>query len=644
MQTKVLAFVGRAGAGKDTAAGHVMEFFKERPGLKVEVRPLSFAAPLKEALAALFGVPPQAFEDRAHKELRLHPWDRSPRELCQWLGTNLREQFSESFLVERLEVEIEKERETLDENQTLLVVVTDTRYPNEAQRLAGAHDAKLVLLDADQRLQRGPNDAMHSSESGVYEHACKRTPSECIICTDPGPVRVDWCKNSCIFTLCLNCLVDACHVEGDALLLSDIALPCVYCRKDLPVGPHLPRLLATRKQFARCLRHRSRKALQAILVKQANGRVGIAHLCEEMDRDGVHRAYDVGEAGGEADASEDDDEVIAPLALRRTRLYLHPHPAQFMQVIRQIADEADAAVLRIATLECENCRIAKNQYVHDTRTDTLICTLCGVIVRNFFCGILHRARPALPQQAWYSTSRGSGTMTTNAPNHRQSGPHRRPKLRTAPPSIPAHHAAHVDTHAEHRGPSPDQRLMDRVFPDDVRERRLFTRLRRFVDATDSSERVYNRVSTIIRNSPHVFTCRGSQAMVAAAIVVVRNELGHPVTLSEIEAATGVKKLSKQVAKFCALTDISQRSIAATNLSQARTRLGLSFADEKEIGARTRENIKRNGSVGNVTVLALTLFNHLGKDRSRLGEIAAATGTSRVTLLAYVDGRRKFDFV
>lgn len=79
---KLIGIVGNAGSGKDTIADYIRN--------KVpNTYSIPFAAALKDGCARLFGIPESYFYDSAIKEVRNNFWGVSPREIAQFVGSEL---------------------------------------------------------------------------------------------------------------------------------------------------------------------------------------------------------------------------------------------------------------------------------------------------------------------------------------------------------------------------------------------------------------------------------------------------------------------------------------------------------------------------------------------------------------------------
>lgn len=153
---RLIAFTGKAGAGKDTAASKLIEAGFVR---------VAFADPLKEMLAAMLNVSRDKLEDRTYKDAPLSALgiEKTPRQLLQTLGTD----WGRKLVDDGLWVNLAKGRVTGALKAGHDVVITDCRFGNEAgivRSLGG-----LVV-----RIQRAVTAAVpaHESENGVDNALC----------------------------------------------------------------------------------------------------------------------------------------------------------------------------------------------------------------------------------------------------------------------------------------------------------------------------------------------------------------------------------------------------------------------------------------------------------------------------------------
>lgn len=146
---KIIGLTGRAGAGKNTAAAALLEY-----------RELAYARPLKEAVGILFDFTHEQLYDAKEKEIVDERWGKSPRQILQWLGTDvLRTQLDENFFLIHMKSKIE-ESFTHYGNA---VVITDVRFDNEA-KLIKELGGKIVKIVREEEKE---DKEAHSSEKGV---------------------------------------------------------------------------------------------------------------------------------------------------------------------------------------------------------------------------------------------------------------------------------------------------------------------------------------------------------------------------------------------------------------------------------------------------------------------------------------------
>jgi len=168
----IIGVCGLIGSGKDTIADYLVNIH--------EFRRDSFAATLKDAVAAVFGWDRDMLEGRTRssREWREQPdawWSErlgqniTPRWILQWWGTEVcRRGFHDDIWIASLENKLRTSRDD--------VVISDCRFPNEivAIRAQGGHVIRVMrgpdpewFLQAQQHLLHGtgqPDNLPHQSE------------------------------------------------------------------------------------------------------------------------------------------------------------------------------------------------------------------------------------------------------------------------------------------------------------------------------------------------------------------------------------------------------------------------------------------------------------------------------------------------
>ena len=154
--TMIVGFVGLIGAGKDTAADYLVNFYGFRRD--------SFANTLKDAVSAVFGwdrvlLEGRTKEAREWREHRDEWWSNrlgmniTPRWILQYWGTDVcRVAFHDDIWIASLE---NKMRKTSDN-----IVISDVRFPNE---ITAIHNAGGIVI----RIKRGEDPEWFDAAASV---------------------------------------------------------------------------------------------------------------------------------------------------------------------------------------------------------------------------------------------------------------------------------------------------------------------------------------------------------------------------------------------------------------------------------------------------------------------------------------------
>lgn len=168
---KLIGIVGLAGSGKDTIASHIHTTFQN-------VYTHHFADAIKDACAVAFGIPLDAFYHREAKEQINLFWNLSPREIAQFVGTEMFREclsaiypHSQDFWIHRLQGRLEgslidPEKDGLYE-QSDCVIVADVRFQNEVDWIErnGGTIIKVIRYTGDEQVTVGiPNHASEQVE------------------------------------------------------------------------------------------------------------------------------------------------------------------------------------------------------------------------------------------------------------------------------------------------------------------------------------------------------------------------------------------------------------------------------------------------------------------------------------------------
>lgn len=154
---KLIGLTGKAGAGKDTLAGLILE---HAPGTT-----RAFADPLRRAAKEIFGLTDDQMTDRVLKEQVIPYWEMSPRRILQLLGTEgVRHVFGGDTWVRNADLRLQalEKQETAEALPLDVVIWTDCRFAEEADWI---HANGGIVID----VLRPSVEAVesHSSEQGL---------------------------------------------------------------------------------------------------------------------------------------------------------------------------------------------------------------------------------------------------------------------------------------------------------------------------------------------------------------------------------------------------------------------------------------------------------------------------------------------
>lgn len=146
---------GKAGAGKDTLASILCA--KSDPRCEV----FHFAWPLKRVVSAIYELDMYHLEDREAKEKTLERLGKSPRQIMQYVGTEvMREHLGETVFLNAMSHRIAKHPDAR------VIIIPDTRFPNELEYIRdnGGITVKVTRPDA---LRQGTVHSSHATEREI---------------------------------------------------------------------------------------------------------------------------------------------------------------------------------------------------------------------------------------------------------------------------------------------------------------------------------------------------------------------------------------------------------------------------------------------------------------------------------------------
>ena len=176
----LIGIVGHAGAGKDTAANYLRSQHMQH-----QYKIYHFAAPLKEVCAAAFNIDIKNFSDPFLKEEQHPYWNRSPRSIAQFVGTELfRNHVDEDHWLKLLDLKFILDFESTNQ---INAIVADVRFPNEIKFIIDRGGYILHIVRPGKLGKVGIQN--HTSEQDL-SHTLKTIDKErYILCTNDSTIE-----------------------------------------------------------------------------------------------------------------------------------------------------------------------------------------------------------------------------------------------------------------------------------------------------------------------------------------------------------------------------------------------------------------------------------------------------------------------
>lgn len=146
----IIGITGKAGSGKNLCSEIIEKQLKS-------VESLAFAEPLKEAAKILFNFNDNQLHNLKEKEEIDTRWDKSPRQIFQWLGGLLRKDIDKNFFIEHMKQRIEN-------SYAHFIVVTDVRFLNELELIKSMGGKVIKIVRPNAKTTEYSDDV---SEKGI---------------------------------------------------------------------------------------------------------------------------------------------------------------------------------------------------------------------------------------------------------------------------------------------------------------------------------------------------------------------------------------------------------------------------------------------------------------------------------------------
>lgn len=158
----IIGFCGKKGSGKSFFSNYLVN--------KHNFIELSFAKPLKEAIKNIFNLTDDDVNDPNKKEIKIDRLNASPRELMQWMGTDIiREEFNKKFNYNG-SIWVDNMKENFKKLYKKNIVISDVRFQNEIDLI---HSYNGIVIYIDRNNDDNTKTINHKSENQKLKYDYK---------------------------------------------------------------------------------------------------------------------------------------------------------------------------------------------------------------------------------------------------------------------------------------------------------------------------------------------------------------------------------------------------------------------------------------------------------------------------------------
>lgn len=159
----IIGIIGKKKVGKDTFANYICSNCNEDTFVK-----MAFADTLKTVCKEIFDLSDSQLHDTIQKDLIDPRWSMSPRQILQFVGTDLfRKHFRESIWIDNMKLKLSK----LSSKQN--IIFSDIRFQDELDFVLSLSNSEPVHIVEILRPTSDENNDSHSSETNQLTYDFK---------------------------------------------------------------------------------------------------------------------------------------------------------------------------------------------------------------------------------------------------------------------------------------------------------------------------------------------------------------------------------------------------------------------------------------------------------------------------------------